>query len=45
MTLFGLQLHRSKSFKLSNDAFFIEKVRDVVGLYLNPPDHAGAVRG
>jgi transposase len=40
MTLFGLQPHRSKSFKLSNDPFFIEKVRDIVGLYLNPPDHA-----
>jgi transposase len=40
MTLFGLQPHRSKSFKLSNDPFFIEKVRDVVGLYLNPPDQA-----
>jgi transposase len=37
---FGLQPHRSKSFKLSNDPFFIEKVRDIVGLYLNPPDHA-----
>lgn len=36
--LFGLQPHRSKSFKLSTDPFFIEKVRDVVGLYLNPPD-------
>ncbi|HZP93770.1 MAG TPA: IS630 family transposase, partial [Burkholderiales bacterium] len=32
--------HRSRSFKLSNDPLFIEKVRDVVGLYLNPPDHA-----
>ncbi len=40
MTLFGLQPHRSKRFKLSTDAFFIEKVRDIVGLYLNPPDHA-----
>lgn len=40
MTLFGLQPHRSKSFKLSSDPFFIEKVRDIVGLYLNPPDHA-----
>ena len=40
MTLFGLQPHRAKSFKLSNDPFFIEKVRDIVGLYLNPPDHA-----
>ncbi|GAB4359201.1 MAG: hypothetical protein Kow0073_18010 [Immundisolibacter sp.] len=35
-----MQAHRSKSFKLSNDPFFIEKVRDAVGLYLNPPDHA-----
>jgi putative transposase len=35
--LFGLQPHRSKSFKLSTDPFFVEKVRDVVGLYLNPP--------
>ena len=40
LTLFGLQPHRSKRFKLSNDPFFIEKVRDIVGLYLNPPDHA-----
>lgn len=38
--LFGLQPHRSKSFKLSTDPFFIEKLRDVVGLYLNPPDNA-----
>jgi hypothetical protein len=29
-----------RSFKLSTDPFFIEKVRDIVGLYLNPPDHA-----
>ena len=35
---FGVQPHRH--FKLSNDPFFIEKVRDIVGLYLNPPDHA-----
>ena len=40
LKLFSLQPHRSKSFKLSNDPFFIEKVRDVVGLYLNPPDKA-----
>jgi transposase len=40
LTLFGLQPHRTKRFKLSNDPFFIEKVRDIVGLYLNPPDHA-----
>jgi transposase len=38
--LFGVQPHRSKSFKLSTDPFFIEKVRDVVGLYLDPPDKA-----
>ena len=38
--LFGVQPHRSKSFKLSSDPFFVEKVRDVVGLYLNPPDNA-----
>jgi putative transposase len=39
-SLFGVQPHRTKSFKLSTDPFFIEKVRDVVGLYLNPPDNA-----
>jgi transposase len=38
--LFGLQPHRSKSFKLSTDPFFVEKLRDIVGLYLNPPDKA-----
>jgi len=38
--LFGVQPHRTATFKLSNDAFFVEKVRDIVGLYLNPPDHA-----
>lgn len=38
--LFGVQPHRQRYFKLSNDPFFIEKVRDIVGLYLNPPDHA-----
>jgi len=38
--LFGVQPHRSKSFKLSADPFFVEKVRDVVGLYLDPPDKA-----
>ena len=37
---FGLQPHRSETFKLSKDPLFIEKVRDVVGLYLNPPDRA-----
>ena len=38
--LFGLQPHRTESLKLPNDPFFIEKLRDVVGLYLNPPDNA-----
>jgi len=37
---FGLQPHRSESFKLSPDPLLIDKVRDVVGLYMNPPDHA-----
>jgi putative transposase len=37
---FALQPHRSRTFKLSTDPFFVEKVRDIVGLYLNPPDHA-----
>ncbi len=37
---FGLQPHRSKTFKLSTDPLFIDKVRDVVGLYLNPPERA-----
>ena len=39
-SLFGVKPHLSKTFKLSNDPFFIEKVRDITGLYLNPPDHA-----
>lgn len=34
---FGLQPHRSETFKLSADPLFIEKVRDIVGLYLEPP--------
>ncbi len=37
---FGLQPHRVETFKLSNDPQFIAKVRDIVGLYLNPPDKA-----
>ena len=37
---FGLQPHRQESFKLSKDPLFIEKVRDVVGLYLDPPERA-----
>ena len=39
-TLFGIKPHLSKTFKLSNDPFFIEKVREVTGLYLNPPENA-----
>jgi transposase len=37
---FGLKPHLVDTFKLSSDPQFIEKVRDVVGLYMNPPDHA-----
>lgn len=37
---FGLQPHRQESFKLSTDPFFIEKLRDIVGLYLHPPEKA-----
>ncbi len=37
---FGLQPHRTETFKLSPDPLLIDKVRDVVGLYMNPPDHA-----
>jgi transposase len=37
---FGLQPHRTETFKLSPDPLLIEKVRDIVGLYLNPPDRA-----
>lgn len=36
----GLKPHLSKTFKVSNDPRFAEKLRDVVGLYLNPPEHA-----
>ena len=38
---FGLQPHRAETFKLSRDPQFVAKVRDVVGLYLNPPERAG----
>jgi transcriptional regulator with XRE-family HTH domain len=37
---FGLRPHRAETFKLSTDPAFVAKVRDVVGLYLNPPDRA-----
>jgi len=36
----GLQPHRVKTFKLSVDKRFVEKLTDVVGVYLNPPDKA-----
>ena len=36
----GLQPHRVRQFKLSNDPQFVAKLRDIVGLYVNPPDHA-----
>ena len=36
----GLKPHRVKTFKLSNDPHFVEKLLDVVGLYLDPPEHA-----
>lgn len=37
---FGLQPHRGETFKLSTDPLFVDKVRDIVGLYLDPPDRA-----
>jgi hypothetical protein len=37
---FGLQPHRTETFKLSTDPLFVDKVRDVIGLYMSPPDHA-----
>ena len=37
---FGLQPHRAETFKLSPDPLFVEKVRDIVGLYMDPPDNA-----
>jgi transposase len=36
----GLKPHRVRSFKISNDPAFAEKLEDIVGLYLNPPEHA-----
>ena len=39
-TAFGLQPHRSETFKVSTDPLFVDKVRDIVGLYLSPPDRA-----
>jgi len=37
---FGLQPHRVETFKLSNDPLFVDKVRDIVGLYMDPPERA-----
>jgi transposase len=37
---FGLKPHRSETFQLSKDPLFVEKVRDIVGLYMDPPEHA-----
>jgi transposase len=37
---FGLKPHKAETFKLSTDPFFVEKVRDVVGLYMSPPERA-----
>ena len=42
---FGLQPHRQETFKLSTDPLFVEKTRDIVGLYIDPPSQGhGAVR-
>jgi hypothetical protein len=41
---FGLQPHRVETFKLSTDPLFIDKVRDIVGLYLNPRPKRWGVR-
>ena len=37
---FGLQPHRAETFKLSSDPHFVDKVRDIIGLYMSPPDRA-----
>lgn len=37
---FGLQPHRSQTFTLSRDPYFVDRVHDVVGLYLDPPERA-----
>ena len=41
---FGLKPHLRENFKLSTDPFFVEKVGDIVGLYLNPQEENGAAR-
>ena len=40
LQMFHLQLHRHCHFKISNDPHFVEKVQDITGLHLQPPDHA-----
>ena len=40
---YGLQPHREKNLSFSSDPFFVEKVRDIVGLYLNPPEQTHAI--
>lgn len=40
---FGLQPHRQETFKLSTDPQFVEKTRDIVGLYLDPPTQSDCV--
>jgi hypothetical protein len=40
---FGLKPHLQENFNLSSDPFFVEKVRDIVGLYLNPPEQTRAI--
>ncbi len=40
LSLVGVRPHRTESFKLSTDPFFVDKLRDVVGLYMNPPQNA-----
>jgi hypothetical protein len=40
---FGLKPHRTEHFKLSSDPQFVDKVRDIVGLYLNPPEAAAVL--
>lgn len=40
---FGLQPHRSETFKLSSDPLFVDKVRDIAGLYLSPPNRGAGV--
>ncbi|MER6502581.1 hypothetical protein ABT218_25200 [Streptomyces sp. NPDC001455] len=37
---FGLQPHRSETFTLSTDPYFVDEIHDVVGLYLDPPERA-----